>query len=248
MKSKRKGQSVQDLIGIRSFTDYGIATEQGELVFYAIAPTNISVLSKTNIEVKIRHLMMTLSAIPDMEIVCTDASECFDDNKNYMTERKKAEDNPNVRKIITQDIAFLDHIQSEMATARQFVMTVRMRNAKPEQVFQTANRVEKIITDQGFDTHRLKKNDIKRLLALYFDASYSGEQMPDQDGEQYIGYMHPENAYEHPTEYNPNTEIPAERKNAVPKVTPVPEKDDDDGSIFGTGFGGYVRTGDDDED
>ena len=112
MKSKRKGQSVQDLIGIRSFTDYGIATEQGELLFYAIAPTNISVLSKTNIEVKIRHLMMTLSAIPDMEIVCTDASECFDDNKNYMTERKKAEDNPNVRKIIAQDIAFLDRIQS----------------------------------------------------------------------------------------------------------------------------------------
>ena len=248
MKSKRKGQSVQDLIGIRSFTDYGLDTVHGELVFYAIAPTNISVLSKTNIEVKIRHLMMTLSAVPDMEIVCTDASECFDDNKNYMLERKKNEDNPNVRKIIAQDIAFLDRIQSEMATARQFVMTVRMRNAKPEQVFQTANRVEKIIADQGFDTHRLKRNDIKRLLALYFDASYSGEQMPDQDGEQYIGLMHPENEYEHPSEYNPDAEIPAERKNAAPSYAPVSEPKDDDGSIFGTGFGGYVRHGDDDDD
>ncbi len=247
MKSNKKGQSVQDLIGIKSFTDYGLNTVHGELIFYAIAPTNISVLSKTNIEVKIRHLMMTLSAVPEMEIVCTDASECFDDNKNYMMERKKAEDNPNVRKIISHDIAFLDRVQSEMATARQFVMTVRIRNAKPEQVFQTANRVEKIITDQGFDTHRLKKNDIKRLLALYFDASYSGEQMPDQDGEQYIGYMSLETVQEHPIEYNPNAE-PAERKNAVPKSALVTEKEDDDGSIFGTGFGGYVRTPDDDED
>lgn len=247
MKSNKKGQSVQDLIGIKSFTDYGLDTVHGELIFYAIAPTNISVLSKTNIEVKIRHLMMTLSAVPEMEIVCTDASECFDDNKNYMMERKKAEDNPNVRKIISHDIAFLDRVQSEMATARQFVMTVRIRNAKPEQVFQTANRVEKIITDQGFDTHRLKKNDIKRLLALYFDASYSGEQMPDQDGEQYIGYMSLETVQEHPIEYNPNAE-PAERKNAVPKSALVTEKVDDDGSIFGTGFGGYVRTPDDDED
>ena len=29
----------------------------------------------------------------------------------------------------------------------------------------------------------MKKADIKRFLALYFEASMNGEQMPDEDGE-----------------------------------------------------------------
>lgn len=56
-------------------------TQKGELLFYLVSPTNISVLSYVNIEIKIRHLMMVLSALPDIEIICTDSSECFDDNK-----------------------------------------------------------------------------------------------------------------------------------------------------------------------
>lgn len=84
---KKKGRSVQELMGIKTFTKYGLSTNKGELLFYLVSPTNISVLSHTNIEIKIRHLMMVLSALPDIEIVCTDSSECFDDNKAYLTER-----------------------------------------------------------------------------------------------------------------------------------------------------------------
>ena len=32
----------------------------------------------------------------------------------------------------------------------------------------------------------MKKPEIKRFLALYFEASMSGEQMPDGDGEQFF--------------------------------------------------------------
>ena len=92
-QKKKKGRSVQDLLGIKTFTKYGLSTNKGELLFYLVSPTNISVLSHTNIEIKIRHLMMVLSALPDIEIVCTDSSECFDDNKAYLTERLKAEEN-----------------------------------------------------------------------------------------------------------------------------------------------------------
>ena len=84
-QKKKKGRSVQDLLGIKTFTKYGLSTNKGELLFYLVSPTNISVLSHTNIEIKIRHLMMVLSALPDIEIVCTDSSECFDDNKAYLT-------------------------------------------------------------------------------------------------------------------------------------------------------------------
>lgn len=185
-QKKRKGHSVQDLMGVKTFTKYGLATNKGELLFYQVAPTNISVLSHINIEIKIRHLMMVLSSIPDIEITCTDSSECFDDNKAYLHDRTDEETNPKVRKLIKKDIEFLDQIQMEMATARQFLFIARCKKMKPSQVFRTANSIEQTITEQGFETHRLKKDEIKRFLALYFDASMNGEHMPDVDGEQFF--------------------------------------------------------------
>lgn len=184
-QKKRKGQSVQDSIGVKTFTKYGLQTNKGELLFYTVSPTNISVLSHVNIEIKIRHLMMVLSAIPDIEITCTDSSECFDDNKAYLQGRLKDEQNPKVRKLIKKDIEFLDNVQVEMATARQFLFTARIKGSKDKQVFDTANRIEKIISEQGFEVSRMRKADIKRFLAIYFEASMQGKQMPDADGEQY---------------------------------------------------------------
>lgn len=187
-QKKRKGRSVQDLIGVKSFTKYGLATNKDELLFYLVSPTNISVLSHVNIEIKIRHLMMVLSAVPDIEITCTDSSECFDDNKSYLQERLSEERNPKVRRIIKKDIDFLDNIQMEMATARQFLFIARLKNIKDKQTFDTANRIEKVISEQGFEVRRMQKTDIKRFLALYFDASMNGEQIPDTDGEQFFDF------------------------------------------------------------
>ena len=187
-QKKKKGRSVQDLIGVKAFTKYGLATNRGELLFYLVAPTNISVLSHTNVVIKIRHLMMVLTSLPDIEITCTDSSECFDCNKSYLHARLLEEQNPKVRKIIKKDIDFLDNIQMEMAKAKQFLYVERLINTKDKQTFDTANRIEKVISEQGFETHRMKKNEIKRFLALYFEASMNGEQMPDADGEQFFNF------------------------------------------------------------
>ncbi len=184
-QKKKRRNSVQDLIGIKTFTKYGLVTNKGELLFYLVSPTNISVLSRINIENKVRRLMTVLSSIPDIEIVCTDSSECFDGNKVYLQNRITEEKNQKVRNIIRKDITFLDRIQSETATARQFMFVARLKEQKQEQVFQTSNRIEKIISEQGFEVQRMKKEDIKRSLAIYFDASLNGEQIPDFDGEQF---------------------------------------------------------------
>ena len=184
-QKKKKGQSVQDMMGIQTFTKYGLMTDKGELLFYLVSPTNISVLSYVNIQIKIRHLMMVLSAIPDIEITCTDSSECFDDNKAYLQSRLEAEQNSRIRKLIQKDIDFLDNVQLEMATARQFLFVARLKGNKDKQVFDTANRIEKTISEQGFEVRRMRKAEIKRFLAIYFEASMNGEQMPDGDGEQY---------------------------------------------------------------
>lgn len=183
---RKKGNSVQELLGIKSFGKYGVVTDKGELLFYNVNPINISVLSNTSIEIKIRHLLMVLCSVPDIEVVCTDSSECFDENKVYLLKKAEQETNKNVRELIEKDIVFLDNIQMEMATARQFLFVIRCNNKKEEQIFNTTNRIEKILASQNFEIRRMEKSEIKRLLAIYFDASLSGELMPDADGEQYV--------------------------------------------------------------
>ena len=185
-KVKRKGRSVQDLLGIKTFTKLGLHVGKDELVFFSVQPINISVLSHENIEIKIRHLMMVLSAVPDIEISCTDSSECFDSNKAYINERIEDEQNDKIKKLLKKDYEFLDEIQSDTATARQFVFVVRCKGTKYEQNRTVANRVEKIISEQGFDIDRLDKSKIKRFLAIYFGASKNGENIHDYDGLQYV--------------------------------------------------------------
>lgn len=185
-KVKRKGRSVQDLLGIKTFTKLGLQVGKDELVFFSVQPINISVLSHENIEIKIRHLMMVLSAVPDVEISCTDSCECFDGNKAYINERIDDEQNDKIKKLLRKDYEFLDEIQSDTATARQFVFVVRCKGTKYEQNRTVANRVEKIISEQGFDIDRLDKSQIKRFLAIYFGASKNGENIPDYDGLQYV--------------------------------------------------------------
>ena len=185
-RNRNKGKSVQDLLAIKTFTNHGLKVGKEELLFFNVQPTNISVLSNTNIEIKIRHLLMVLSAVPDIEISCSDSSECFDNNKSYLKNRIEDEKNSKVRNILNKDIDFLDSIQSETSTARQFMFIARCKSMKPEQVLQKANRIEKIISDQGFEVSRMNKNDIKRFLAIYFDASMNGDLIPDYDGEQYV--------------------------------------------------------------
>ena len=87
MTLRKKGRSSQELMGIKGFTAYGLSTSRGELVFYLVQPTNISVLSAANVEIKVRHLKAVLQAAPDIELVCLDSCECFDENVRYIKER-----------------------------------------------------------------------------------------------------------------------------------------------------------------
>ncbi len=182
MKSKKNKNSVQELIGIQTFTKRGLKTDKGELVYFLVAPTNISVLSKENITVKTWHLMQVLSGQPDIEISCIDSCERFDDNKANMLERLSTEQNKAVKECLRKDIDYLDNIQIEMSTARQFMFSVRFKKEKDEQVFNQINRIEKLIAEQGFEVRRMSKDDIKRFIAIYFGASMQGELIPDIDG------------------------------------------------------------------
>ena len=183
MRRPRKGKnSVQGLIGFERFSRFGVKTDKAEMAFFSVEPTNISVLSSASIDTKIRYLMTLLSTIPDLEIIALDSCECFDSNKIYVKERLQNERNEGVRKLLQADYSFLDEIQAEMSSARQFMFAIRFRREKEEQIFNVVNRVDKAISEHGFAARRMSKSEIKRMIALYFGTSISGEEIPDAEG------------------------------------------------------------------
>lgn len=180
----KKKNSVQSLIGLECFTHFGVKNDKSEIAFFSVEPTNISVLSAANIDAKIHHLMMLLCTVPDLEIVALDSCECFDSNKEYIRKRLQAEKNEAVRKLLQADLDFLDEIQIELSTARQFMFAIRFKREKPEQVFSIINRVDKAISEHGFSVRRMNKLEIKRMLALYFGTSISGDEISDIEGSE----------------------------------------------------------------
>ena len=183
--TKRKN-SVQNLIGFEKFTHFGVKTDKAEFIFFSIEPSNISVLSPANIDSKIHQLTNLLSAVLELEIIVLDSCECFDSNKAYIQKRLQEEKNEAVRKLLQSDYDFLDEIQIEMSTSRQFMFAVRFRKEKNEQIFSIVNRIEKTVSEQGFLVRRMKKSEVKRMIALYFGTSISGDEISDTEGEEYV--------------------------------------------------------------
>ena len=185
---KKGNISTQDLLGVKHFSRNGIQTDgHGELAYFIITPTNISVLSRASVAQKIHDLTQLLAAKPDIEFMCIDARENFDDNKRFLDELKDAETNPAVRELLQKDRKFLDDIQLEMATARELLFVARLRNESDEQAVANLNRIENVINGQGFACRRAEHEDVKRILARYFGASVDDKPLDDVDGETAVG-------------------------------------------------------------
>lgn len=191
-KEKQK-QSTRDLIGIDDLSDYSIKTSYGELVYFIIHPTNISVLSESTVSARIYALMTVLKGIAEIEMLCLNSKENFDENKQYLKRRMDAEPNPVIRKLLQMDSTNLDRMQVQMATAREFLIIIRLNRGegkeqkdKASDVFPYLSRIEKSLKDQGFTARRADNADIKRLLGVYYEQNVTTEKYEDYDGERWV--------------------------------------------------------------
>ena len=182
----RQKQSTRQLIGINEITDYSLKTPHGELVYFIIKPTNISVLSDANVSARIYALMTVLKGIVEIEMLCLNSKENFDENKQYLKSQMENEQNPVIRKLLQQDSSNLDRIQVQMATSREFLIIIRLKNEKESDVFPYLSRIEKNLKDQGFTSRRADNADIKRLLGVYFEQNVTTEKYEDFDGERWV--------------------------------------------------------------
>ena len=62
-------QTSRELIDIQKITEYGLLTSHGELVFFSIEPTNLSVHSPESIGSRIYALMTVLKGMAEIEML-----------------------------------------------------------------------------------------------------------------------------------------------------------------------------------
>ena len=125
-KKERQRASTRQLIGITAIMKDGVRTAQGELVFFLLKPTNIAVLSDANITARVMALADVLKGFPDLEMLCLNSREDFEGNKRYLVKRIAEEHVPEIRALLEQDLAWLDTVQSQMATSREFALVLRL--------------------------------------------------------------------------------------------------------------------------
>lgn len=186
-KEAKQRASTRQLIGAQAITDYSLVTHgHGGLVYFILKPSNISVLSQASVGARVYALMNVLKGVAEIEMLCLNSRESFEDNKRFLRERMEQEDNPVVRRLLEKDQTHLDRIQVQMATAREFLIIIRLKDEKESEVFPYLARIEKSLKEQGFSVRRADHEDIKRILAVYYEQNVTTERFEDFDGERWI--------------------------------------------------------------
>ena len=183
-KEALQQETTRALMNIEDITDYSLITSNhDELVFYIISPTNLSVLSQASVGTRIYALMTVLKGIAEIEMLALNSRESFEDNKQFLRTRLEQEDNPAIRKLLEKDQNYLDRIQTQMA---EFMILLRIREEEKTDIFPYLSRIEKSLKEQEFHVKRAEKEDIRRILAVYFEQNVTTEHFEDSDGERWI--------------------------------------------------------------
>jgi hypothetical protein len=182
-KEIRQRQSTRQLMGIDRLTDYSVKTPKGELVFFLVRPDNLSVLSGEGIGSRVRALMELLRGTETVTLRAMDSRESFEQNKIYYLQRMEEESNPAIRSLLRKDRAYLDEIQTLTASAREFAFVYPLERQGNESVESQLTRMEKDIRDRGFHVRVARDQDLKRLLAVYYQQDVTTEYFESIDGE-----------------------------------------------------------------
>ena len=178
-KELRERQSTRQLMGISQLTDHGVKTAKGELVFFMLSPDNLSVLSPEGVQARVTALGNLLCTTPAVRLQAMDSRESFQANKDFYQRRLEQEQLPAIRDLLRQDAAHLDDIQASTASAREFALVYPVDKDSAADPRLT----EKNLRDAGFHVRLAGEQDIKRILAVYYQQDVVTEQFLNFDGE-----------------------------------------------------------------
>lgn len=182
----RQRQTARQLMGISQLTDHGLKTADGELAFFLIKPDNLSVLSDEGIRGRMLALTRLLCAMPELRMLALDSRESFRHNKDWYRQRLEDEELPALRELLRQDSAHLDEIQTTTASAREFLLIFRLDQQTGGSDEIQLRQLEKRVRDQGFHVRLAEEQDIKRVLAIYYQQDVTTDRFEDFDGERWM--------------------------------------------------------------
>lgn len=186
-RQKKNGKlSTREFVGIEGITEDSLLTPHGELVFFAIKPTNLSVCSPESVSAKIYAMMTVLKGLPELEMLALNSKESYEDNKRYYHQRAQSEHMPAIARLLEQDAAQLDRLQVQMATAREFYIPIRLKEKQGTDRNAHLAHIHKNLEEQGFRVRQADHEDIKRLLAVYLEQNVTSEKYEDADGERWV--------------------------------------------------------------
>ena len=182
-------KSTREEIGAVNIEPNGVETSKNDfLVYFLVQPDNIAVLSETAVRTKIMALSGVIKGYDCIEFSCINSRENFDSNKNFYKEQLEKEHSQKVRELLEKDIAHLDRVQIQTASAREFLFILRFKNYNFESndVQTGISRMEKLLKDEGFTSRLATKDDIKRLYAVYYVQNITQIYFDDYDGERFV--------------------------------------------------------------
>lgn len=185
-KELRRLKSTRQLMGIGQLTEHGLKTPQGELAFFLVRPDNLSVLSLEGIRQRVKALTDLLSGVREVRLLALDSRESFQGNKLHYQHLWEQETNPAIRELLRMDMTHLDEIQTTTASAREFVLVFTVERQGDENLESQLADMEKMICNRGFHVRLAGEQDIKRLLAVYYQQDVTTEYFESFDGESAV--------------------------------------------------------------
>ena len=143
-------------MGVTRLTEHGAVCGRDELLFYLLRPDNLSILSPEGIRGRVRALTGLLQGMASLELLALDSRESFLKNK-----------------------------QSSTAASREFALVCRL-DGKAAEDRELPRRLEKQIQDHGFHVRLAGEQDVKRILAVYYQQDVVTEHFEQVDGERWV--------------------------------------------------------------
>ncbi len=184
----RQRQTARQLMGIDQLTEHGVKTPSGELVFYCIQPDNLSVLPTDEVRERVQALSNLLRTTGEMILLALDSRESFQHNQLWYRQRLEEETVPALRELLHRDMAHLNAIQSGSASSREFVLVFRLDDKTASDTVQLS-QIAKRIHGFGFHVRLADEQDIKRILAVYYQQDVVTDHFPQFDGEQEVEHL-----------------------------------------------------------
>lgn len=187
-KSRKNLKNTRQLMGVASIHDDYLRVFSNKIkVALLIKPTNINVLSDEVVISKITSLMNVLKTVSDVELLCVNSTQNYDDNISYLNNLVKTESNTILQDLNKKTIDFLNSIRVNMATNREFFvqMTFNASNITDDTRSSAVRRTLQQLREGGFIVRLANNEDYKRILTIYYDSAFNDD-YSDYDGLKYI--------------------------------------------------------------